>query len=91
VRDEKLSVNGFENSLQAAAAAVAGAGRQEESISSIPAETVESSQAEDRAKEQRIAELRKLYQSGEYKVDASATASRIVDEHLNQEPGIFDS
>jgi anti-sigma28 factor (negative regulator of flagellin synthesis) len=64
MKDEEVSENGFENSLQSAAAAVARASS---------------------AKEQRIAELRRLYQSGEYKVDASATAARIIDEHLPEE------
>ncbi len=74
--------DGFERSLQAAAAAIALAANREAAESPLPIPPVQASVAEDSAKEQRIAELRKLYQRGEYEVDASAITARIIDEHL---------
>jgi anti-sigma28 factor (negative regulator of flagellin synthesis) len=74
MNDKKFPGQGFEKSLQAVAAAVALAGnKQAPELASVP---------EDRVREQRIAELRKLYQSGEYKADALAITARIIDEHL---------
>ena len=40
------------------------------------------SSTHDSAREKRISELRKLYQSGEYKVAPLDLAASIIDEHL---------
>lgn len=64
--DDKHNRDTFEDSLQAAATAV----------------TVKALPGEDSLNQKRIAELRRLYRKGEYKVDALATATRIIDDHL---------
>ena len=48
------------------------------------AQSVSDLQQGSAAREARVAELRELYQSGRYQVDAKAIATRLVDEALGR-------
>lgn len=76
MQDKEEAVSEFAETLHAAAAAVGRGGV------SLDVDRDSQSAEVDADREARIAELRRQYLEGSYRMDAGEVAARIVDEHL---------
>ncbi len=66
-----------------ARAAAAGAGAPTDAVElSSFAQQINDLQAESGSRDARVEQLRALYQGGNYQVDSSAVASRIIDDSV---------